>query len=63
MNSQVIYQTLLTLHILSFITALGTLVSSVFSYDQFWKLYAIDKDQGKSAFQYFLNTRKVGMFG
>ena len=63
MTTQWLYQTLLTLHIACFVTAIGTLVLSVAAYNQFWRLYGIDKEQGKSAFRSFLNTRKVGMYG
>src|SRR5579871_1280537 len=60
---QILYSSLLTLHILSFIAAMGTVLSSLFSYHQFWKLYAIDSEQGKAAFQWFLKARTVGMIG
>ena len=60
---QILYSSLLTLHILSFIAAMGTVLVSLFSYRQFWKLYAIDSVQGKAAFQSFLKTRTIGMIG
>jgi hypothetical protein len=58
-----IYQSLLALHIACFTIAIGTLVSSLATYNQFWKLYSLNSNQGNSAFRFFLKTRKVGMFG
>lgn len=63
MKTQLIYQTFLALHIACFTIAIGTLVSSFASYTQFWKLYSVQRDQGKSAFLFFLKTRKLGMVG
>jgi hypothetical protein len=60
---QTLYQTLLALHITGFTAAIGTLISSLVSYNQFWKLYAINREQGKAAFNSFLKTRKVEMIG
>jgi uncharacterized membrane protein len=60
---QTLYHLLLALHIVGFITAIGTLVSSLVSYNQFWKLCALNADQGKAAFKSFLKTQKVGMIG
>jgi hypothetical protein len=57
---QSLYHILLVLHIAGFITAVGTLVSSLVSYNQFWRLYAINKEQGKAAFNSFLKTRTLG---
>ena len=60
---QILYNSLLALHILSFIAAAGTVLLSLFAYRQFWKLYAIDSGQGRAAFRWFLKTRTVGMAG
>lgn len=60
---RILYSLFLTLHILSFITAMGTVVLTLFSYHQFWKLYAINSEQGRAAFRYFQRTGTVGMIG
>ena len=60
---RILYGLFLTLHILSFITAMGTVVLTLFAYRQFWRLYAINVEQGRAAFRYFLRTGTVGMIG
>jgi hypothetical protein len=41
----------------------GTVILSLFTYHQFWKLYAIDAGQGRAAFRWFLKTSAAGMIG
>lgn len=51
------------LHIMGFVTAVGITLATLFTYNQFWKLYAIDREKGLAAFKSFTYLQRVGMIG
>jgi len=60
MNSPTIFNLLLVLHICGIAVAIGMTVANFIAYKQFWKLYAISKDQGVLAFR---GVTKFNLFG
>jgi hypothetical protein len=60
---QTLYQSLLVLHIASFIAATGAVIITFVSYNQFWRLHAANKEQGIAAFSSFQKTQTVGLLG
>ena len=58
-----IYQIFKTLHIIGFITAIGISLSTLLAYNQFWKLYIINRESGLSAFRSFKLLQIAGMIG
>lgn len=60
---QTLYQVVKTLHIFGFITAIGITIANLIAYQQFWKLYIRDREQGISTFKVVQKLQVAGMAG
>jgi hypothetical protein len=60
---QTLYHIVKILHVMGFVTAIGTVLATFVTYTQFWKLYAINQEQGLAAFRSFKVLQRVGMIG
>ena len=58
-----LYQVALVIHIIGFIVTIGITLASFQAYQQFWKLYAFNKEQGLAAFRSFKSMQVIGLFG
>lgn len=63
MDAQNLYQIAKTFHVAGFITAAGVTLCTFVAYNQFWKLYAVNKVQGLAAFKAFQLIQTIGMIG
>jgi len=60
MSSQTIFDLLLVLHLCGMATAIGMTLANLIAFKQFWKLYAINKEQGVLSFR---GITKFNLFG
>lgn len=51
------------MHICGFIVAIGISLADLAAYNQFWKLYKINREQGIAAFRAFSKLQIFGMIG
>jgi hypothetical protein len=63
MNQQIIFYLLLVLHICGIATAIGMTLANLIAFRQFWKIYALNKEQGVSSFRGINKFQLFGMLG
>ncbi len=60
---QILLHLSLVVHIIAISMVVGITIANFVAFKQFWKLYAVNRDQGLSAFRAISNFQLIGMIG